>query len=1370
MNEVTDDLRSKAILSILDLIGEGEIGGLVDGLKSVYLNDTPIQNADGTLNFQGVTANWVNGTNTQEPLQNFGNYIETPYNANVQIKAATPYTFTVANSSANSVRIIMTLPSLFTQSADTGDISGSTVQYKFSISVNNGAFTDLNMTGYYESGGSWSLVSGYNQANTSGYAGTRATIKGTCNVTGSGWVTVQAQEYNGSAWVNLGDQKTLSVFGAMNASSILVATGDSYTVQSNYSLVRFVTVAQSSSAFFIATQSLEGLLKTGTVTISGKSKSRYQRAHIIPITPGTNTRIRITRLTADSATSLVQNETYIESYTEIVSLNMRYPNSALFGLSIDSQQFNQVPSRAYLVDGLYINVPTNYDPVARTYSGVWNGTFKRALSNNPAWIMYDILTNSRYGLGQFISSSQVDKSALYAIGKYCDVYVPDGYGGVEPRFVCNTVIGSQVDAYRVISDLASVFRGMGFWDGGTVSFMQDSPADPVMLYSPANVIDGIFTYTGSARKDRHSVVHVTWNDPAQNYKKAVEYVEDSTLVAQYGIRKLDTIAFGCTSRGQAARVGRWILYTERNESDFVSFKVGLDSAFVSPGDIVKIHDTSRAGKRMAGRLTAYTATSATLDSAVTLGSGPNTISIMLPDGTFVDRAVNEFNGTFTKLNWGTALTTLPQDNALWMTSEPTLVPMLARVISISQGDKAGEFEITAAEHNPSKFGAIESGLALEKRATSIIDPSFVQTPTQLVASESRYLAAQGVVANKINLSWYSNSTLYEIAWRGKSATNQSNWTRVQVSGALSYEIMNAALGAYDITVTGINPLGQRSATVSTTYTVVGKLTPPSNVTGLTASAQPTGVELYWTNISDIDVASYEVRACSSIGQVWESGTPVATVTAPRISATLPLPAPGTYEWLVKAIDLSGNYSTTATRVQLTIAVPSAPVVSYELANDQIKINWTVPGSTLGIESYEVRYGSTWQTAASLGTVKGTTLSTPAKWLGDRIFWVAGIDPAGNYGTPGQRTITITAPQAPSMSQQVVDNNVLLFWTTPASMLPIDTYELRRGSTWATATVIGTKTGNFTTVFEMSAGNYTYLIAARDVAGNLGTVASITTTVSQPPDYVLRVNSDVVSTTNTPAGTFVNAARDTDGSYVLPVNSTETFAQHFTSRSWTSPDNQIAAGYPIFIEPALSPGYYEETIDYGMLIASTKVNVTASGIVLSGSPTTVIDISVKANLADPWTVFPNTTNVLVSSFRYVKVRFTVSGNDTSLYRLSNLNVRLDAKLKNDAGSGTAGASDSVTGTSAVINGVTYATANPTNAAGLKVPDGQGTLVVFGTTFVDVASIDLSIAAGSTARYGVYDFVDVPNASGFKVLLYDASGNRVGGSFSWSAKGY
>ncbi len=326
------------------------------------------------------------------------------------------------------------------------------------------------------------------------------------------------------------------------------------------------------------------------------------------------------------------------------------------------------------------------------YQKIWDGTFKLLSSSNPAWILFDLLTNARYGLGQYVSESMIDLGQLYQIGRYCDEEVDDGFGGKEKRFAINTQITSRQDAYRLIQDIAGAFRGMVFWAGGMVNIMQDSPSDPVMMFTNSNVKDGLFTYKGSARKDRPSVALVTYNNKEDGYKQNIEYVEDQDAMRRYGERKTEVVAFGCTSRGQAHRVGLWLLYTARMESDVITFTAGLDASFLMPGETVLIQNKYRAGKRNSGRIVAFTKNSVTLDAPVSLAKGGCFIRILNQEGKIVERDALETGENITKVTFSKALSSAetPVLNGVWTITEPDLEPMRVRIVNIAQGETSGK--------------------------------------------------------------------------------------------------------------------------------------------------------------------------------------------------------------------------------------------------------------------------------------------------------------------------------------------------------------------------------------------------------------------------------------------------------------------------------------------------------------------------------------------------------------------------------------------------------------------------------------------------------------------------------------------------------
>lgn len=878
--EDPDNLQSRAKLSLLDLLGEGQIGGLVSGAKSIFLNGTPLQNADGTCNFSGVSWEFRDGQQTQSYITGFDD-VESPFAVSVKVTKAQPVAISISNVSVDSVRLVAAVGSLLSQDKNTGDTHGSSVQFTYEISINNRAYQPL----------------------------------------------------------------------------------------------------------------------SGTLTISGKTRSRYQRSYQYALPrydsdgqPATLWTIRMNRITADADTSYVQNDLYFDSYAEIVSSKLTYPNSALVGLTIDSALFSSIPDRSYLVHGLYIRVPSNYDVTTRQYTGNWNGTFKVGVSNNPAWILFDLLTAKRYGLGQYISESAIDKAKLYQIGRYCDEMVPDGFGGEEPRFTINTTINNLAEAYKLITDICSVFNGMSFWNGSMVGFMQDAPADNSMIYSPSNIIGGAFSYTGSSRKDRHSVILVSWNDPKQNYKQVVEYIEDPDLVAKYGIRKYETIAFGCTSRGQAVRVGKWILYTEQYQSDLVQFSVGIDSALVVPGEVVKIHDPSRAGKRMGGRLKGCTTTLATLDAPITITPGATaTISIRMPDGTFAERTLTQTWGTepATELEWSDPLPQLPVENAIWLVAEESLVPMLARVIGIGQGENAGEFVISAVEHNPSKYDAIEKGWALEEPKTSIIDTRASNTPTNFKVAETPYEVAPGIMGLNLGVSWEGWGHYYEVSWR-RTGKYETNWVTAS-TGSPMFDLENVRAGSYFFEIVAVSPLGVRSQPLKVEYITMGKTAAPGDVPNFQVRKRTNDLILTWDAVTDIALMGYEVRT----GASWDSGA-VLTTNFNGTMLTHDQDYAGTYYYHIRSINMQGEYSENVTTVKLVLTAP-ASVREFNCipSERRIELNWT-PNTEPDVVYYEIREGNSWQTGALVSQVKATTFSIPSGGIGVRKFWIKAVASPGIY--------------------------------------------------------------------------------------------------------------------------------------------------------------------------------------------------------------------------------------------------------------------------------------------------------------------------------------------------------------------------------------
>jgi len=1312
--EAKDSLRSKAFAQVIDLISEGEIGGLVDGLKSVYLDGTPIQNADGTNNFSGAELITRSGSQLQSYVPGFA-AAENTIQVGVEVTTTTSVTRQITNANTNTVRVIIGIPNLSKQDLTNGDLNGTTVEYAIDLQANGGGFVPQ-LLSYSE------VSTGLTNVSPGRYASTDAVTKAitirvpAIMVTGGGhrmeyklvasgtWLTAGVTTVTNGAWdafVSLARFKTPTLaFGQWEAR--VVTNAGAAIPATNVSASRFVGVEKE--------------------TLVGKTTTRYQRSYEVQLTGSAPWDIRVRRITADSTSVVLQNKTVFDTYTEVIEAKLRYPNSALVALKIDSSQFQNIPTRGYEVNLLLIQVPSNYNPTTRAYTGSWDGTFKVAWSNNPAWCFHDLLTNERYGLGGLMDPTQVDKWALYSIGQYCDGMVSNGFGGTEPRFTCNFYLQTRAEAYKVLQDFASIFRGMAFWSTGAITAVQDAPSDPVALFTAANVIDGKFTYAGSGLKARHTVALVTWNDPEDLYRQKIEYVEDADGINRYGVQQTEVTAVGCTSRGQANRAGKWLLFSERMETETVQFSVGLDGTLVRPGSVIKVSDANRASARLGGRVSASTTSTITVDQAPTTSVIGWTLYVTLSNGTVESRGVSSVVGTLIAAS--ASFTSAPAPQGIWILSGPSVEAQTFRVLAIAEDGETKNYAITALAHEPLKYAAIESGLVLAPRDITRLN-DVPATPTGLVLSESLY-TQQSQVRAKANIGWLEVAGVYKyfVEWRKDSG----NWARIETQNT-DIEILDITPGTFDVRVYSSNPAGLISGYVSGSLAALGKTAPPANVSGFTGSVDPSlGLTLTWSPVADIDVEVYEVR----VGTSWDAGALAGKVKGSTLKIGA-IPS-GSQTYWVKATDTSGVYSTTATSTVVTITAAAAPIVTSSFSGEAAVLDWGAVQGSLATDAYEIRHGASYAAGTSLGTIKGTTFRTAAAWSGNRTFWVAARDIGGSTGTAGNTVASVSAPVAVTITQEVIDNNVLLRWSDARATLPIDYYELRRGATWAGATVIGRVNARFSAIFESSSGAFSYWVAGTDLAGNLGALANVTALVSQPPDYSLQYNLNSVF-----GGTATNFVADAGG-YLAPVSPTETWQNHFTSRSWTTPQDQITAGYPIYAQPSQSTGSYEEAIDYGTVLAATKITATLTYSTVSGTTTVTPTISVRKLATDAWTDYAGVSSVFVTDFRFAKIRhdFASTGGG-GLVTVTGLNVRYDVKLKNDAGTVSAVSTDS-----------------------------GGTAVSFNVSFVGVHSITVT-PKGTAARIGIYDFVDVPNPTIFKVLLFDTAGTRVSGNASWSVKG-
>lgn len=1400
--EDPNSLFSTSYARLVDLISEGEIEGLKDGLKSIYVNNTPLQNPDNSYNFAGVTVVTRNGRQDQSYVPGFDE-IANEVAVGTTVFQATPVTRTITNTAIDGARVTITVPQL-QRITDTGDVVGSVFRFQIAVQRNGGGFT---------------------------------------------------------------------------------------------------TVVDD--------------------TVRGRTGSSYQRDYLLQgLTGGPfPLDIRVTRITNDSseqdvggASARITNAFTWTSYSEITFGRLAYPNSALVAIRVNAEQFSSIPSRSYRIRGIKVRIPDNATVDSATgrliYSGTWYGAFGPAQwCSDPAWCLYDLLSSRRYGFGRHIDTSQLDKWAFYSASQYASAQVDSGLRDnagnpiLEPRFSCNINIQNAEDAYKLINDMCSVFRAMPYWSAGTITVSQDKPVDTAYLFTYANVGEEGFSYSGSSLKTRPNVAVVQYMD-LDLRDKAYEVTEDITSIAKYGIIKTELEAFACTSRGQARRIGEWLLYSSTYETEIVTFTASIDAGvIVRPGQVIEISDPVRAGVRRGGRVVSATTTVITVDNAdgITATSTPTLSAILSNTSTVETRTVVSVVGNVITVT--PAYSSAPNPNSTWVFQNTTVQTTTWRVLSVQEQDQT-QYKITALSYNESKYAYIERGTPLEERDTSTLN-DIPDAPTNLSLVEALY-RYRDQISSKIIISWKNvpGVSQYLVKYRKDSA----NWTTIRRQQQ-DYEILDTTPGYFEIAVYSLSAGGQPSTTALTgTITALGKTAPPSNVPALYAVLDPdVGVTLNWDPVTDLDLQGYEIWQ----GAAWNTGTQLGLFSA--TSKKLGLLPMGTTTWWIKALDTSDIYSTSAVSASVTLTAPAAPTVTGNFANENYVITWTPTNGSLNTDYYELRFGDasgSWTTAQPLSTVKGTSFSVNANWLGARrfyvaavdligtvganayvettviavpaptvattvsgkvailnwsavagnlptigyeirrgttyatatnlgtiqattykteinwagsqTFWVAGIssnnalgvpgsavivvnappaptisntflgdqyrlswtavagtldiisyqvrqgdtfstatvlatvdsttysakvtwvgsqrfwvvayDIIGNIGTEAFQSVVITAPSAPAISQQVIDNNVLLRWNDVTQTLPIVYYELRKGATWAGATTIGTKQGLFTIVFETVSGTYAYWLAGIDSAGNEGTPANVSAVVNQPPDYILRSNIDSTFT-----GTRTNVVSNGVG-ILATIDPTETWQSHFTTRSWSTPQDQINAGYSIYALPSTTSGSYVEEFDYGTVLAGTKITTTLTSNVVIGSQTVTPTLSVKQTAGAAWTDYANQDSIYATSFRYVKVAYAFSstGND-DLLQINGLNVRLDVKIKNDMGTGTANSADS-----------------------------GGTTVNFNTSFIDVESITVT-PSGTTARIAIYDFVDAPNPTSFKVLLFDTAGTRVSGPFSWQARG-
>jgi predicted phage tail protein len=668
-------------------------------------------------------------------------------------------------------------------------------------------------------------------------------------------------------------------------------------------------------------------------SVTGKTTSGYERSHRIDLPQaGSTWTIRLRKITSDANSAKIGDTMMLQSFTEVIDAKLRYPNTALLYIEFDSSQFNgSIPQISCEPRGRVIRVPDTYDPETRTYSGTWAGTFKWAWTDNPAWIFYDLVVSDRFGLGDRLTTANIDKWTLYQVAQYCDQMVPDGKGGsgTEPRYTCNVYIQERNDAYTVLRDFAAIFRGMTYWGDDQIVALADMPRDVDFTYTHANVIDGRFTYSSSTTKNRYTNALVSWSDPDNAYSDAMEPVFEQALVARYGFNQLEITAIGCTRQSEANRKGRWGILTN-NKDRVVTFNVGEDGNIPQPGYVIAVADRNLSGRDLGGRISAVNGRLLTLDRAPDASAADRMI-VNLPSGVSQSRTIQSITGN--KVTVTTAYSETPVAEAVWVIESDELYAQQYRVITVTDNND-GTFTIVGANHDPDKFDRIDTGAIIDQRPVSVIPPGNQSPPANIVIS-SFSVVQQNISVETMRVSWdqAQNAIAYEAQWR----RNDGNWVNVPRSSTTSFDVPGIYAGRYLVRVRAINAAEISSGWgYSEEKTLTGKVGNPPKPVGFIASENVVfGIELNWGFPANTD-DTLKTEIQYSLTGTEDDAMLLADVPYPqRKYQQMGLKAGQIFWYRAQLVDRSGNESgyTEWVRGQASIDVSDITDVILEEIKD-----------------------------------------------------------------------------------------------------------------------------------------------------------------------------------------------------------------------------------------------------------------------------------------------------------------------------------------------------------------------------------------------------------------------------------------------------
>ncbi|UUT22168.1 host specificity protein J [Pseudomonas sp. T8] len=717
--EANDSLRSTNLAKMLIAVGEGEFDGTPTDYD-IYLDNTPIKDASGNINFPNVKWDWRSGSVDQSYIPGIPS-VENETTLNIELRSDTPWVRSITNTQLSAARVRFAWPALQRQD-DEGNVGGYRIEYAIDVATDGGAYQQV-------------------------------------------------------------------------------------------------------------------LLEA----VDGKTTTRYERSRRVDLPPATSGwLIRVRRLTPNQNSNKVADTMLIAGLTEVIDAKLRYPNTALLYIEFDAEQFTNIPAVTVKCKARKWQVPSNYDPVARTYTGTWDGTMKQAWTNNPAWITFGVCTEDRFGLGKRIKPWMVDKWELYRISQYCDQNVPNGLGGQEPRFLCDMNLQGKADAWSLLRDIAGIYRGMTYWAQGQLVMQADMPRaqDYDYVFTRANVIDGKFSYGSASAKTRYTRALVSYDNPANNYDTDVIPFADLELQRRFGDKPTELTAIGCTRASEAQRRGKWVILSN-NQDRTISFKTGMEGVIPLPGHIIPVADSLLAGRAVGGRISASAGRVVTLDRDTQAKAGDRLI-INLPGGRAEGRTVQSVAGRAVTVT--TAYSEQPLPQLQWALDADDLAIPLYRVLSTRRTTE-GDFEISALQYEPGKFAFIDTGARLEERPISVI-PITVVPPPASVTLTSNYAVDQGIAVSTMNISWpaVNGAVAYDVEWR----KDNGNWIKLQRTGATSVDVTGIYAGAYLARVRAVSAFDISSIWKSSNLTdLKGKEGLPPSVSFLTPTSLVYGIRLDW---------------------------------------------------------------------------------------------------------------------------------------------------------------------------------------------------------------------------------------------------------------------------------------------------------------------------------------------------------------------------------------------------------------------------------------------------------------------------------------------------------------------------------------------